>query len=522
MEKKHKYLHQIIKLTAIAVFLLFFNIILYKIFSARALAFGCFDDCANYMAGYFMKHGRELYSEIFYNHIMGMAHFSFAIQSMYDSINIYDLVLIHRKFIIFTSFIFGVLIIKRFLWSGLIFIVMYELTKFYVFGDRFLAESVVVYAAVYLFGLVWEKLHNKSFSWFDYLFAGFLTFFIAYLREPYIPLAGVLFIIFLWGKVSRKKIGAISVSVFFSLAVLAVTPFQDFIFNDLTVNMQTAIKGEAQSKGLLGAGILQMFLNPIYIIFSGKVNAFRVFQIGLSIVFIVGITYQIFNKKWKTALVIVGVLGIANIRIVEPGSIFYEAYHGMVWYGMFLFITTILTVTVLIKHTKLGVVLIGVLIITWFVAVFSPSSYIYDKVDQQEQLLTNFGTVMNVGNVVRELSKSSDTIFLDGADDMIYWQSERFSPYQYSWYTSVMPAIPLYTNARIEMFKTNPPVFYYDFCSQNAPFKPSLPDFIKNDYQQLYSGGNPSCLYVLKSKLKFISDSQWKKAEEGFYTLPKN
>ncbi len=136
MKRNQKYLSQTIKLTAITFFLVGFNIVLYKIFSTRALAFGCFDDCANYMAGYFMKHGRELYSEIFYNHIMGMAHFSFAIQSMYDSINIYDLVLIHRKFIMFVSFIFGVLIIKRFSWQGLVFVVMYELTKFYVFGDR--------------------------------------------------------------------------------------------------------------------------------------------------------------------------------------------------------------------------------------------------------------------------------------------------------------------------------------------------------------------------------------------------
>ncbi len=441
---------------------------------------------------------------------------------MYDSINIYDLVLIHRKFIMFVSFIFGVLIIKRFSWQGLVFVVMYELTKFYVFGDRFLAESIMTYAAVYMFGLVWEKLHNKTFSWFDYLIAGFLTFFIAYLREPYIPLAGLLFVIFLWGKVNRKMIGAISVSVFFTLAVFAVTPFQDFIFNDLTVNMQTAIKGEAESKGLLGTGFFQIFLNPIYIIFSGKVNVFRTFQIGLSVTFIIGIAYQFYLKKWKTALAILGILGIANIRIVDPGTIYYEAYHGMVWYGMFLFITVVLAAYVFAKHTKIGFILFGLLIISWGIAVFSPSSYLYDKIDQQEQLLTNFGTVMNVGNVVRELSNDTDTLFLDGADDMIYWQAKRFSPYRYSWYTSVMPAIPLYADARTKMFKTNPPVFYYDFCSDSAPTNPSLPDFIRNDYQQLHSGGNPSCLYVLKSKVKNISPKQWEKAEEGFYTLPKD
>ncbi|MGE5041500.1 MAG: hypothetical protein ACM3IJ_01210 [Candidatus Levyibacteriota bacterium] len=508
-----------IKIGGIVVFLLIFELLLYKIFSRRSLSFGCFDDCANYMAGYFMLQGKTLYSQIFYNHIMGMADLSFLVQKLHHSINMYDLVLTHRKIIMASSFLFGFLLMVRFNWKGFLFVVLYELSKFYVFGDRFLGESIAVYAGVYLVGLILEKFNNKKgLHAVDYILAGMSAFLIIFMREPYIPFALAAFGFLLFGKFSGQKWLGLAAFFLPLMVVLLTTDIPAFIFNDFTVNAATAIKGEVQSSRLLGIGLPEMFLYPVFLLFTGKFNFFHYFLISLSIVFCVGIVERVIAGKKFFALILLLLLGLANIRVTPPGTTYFEAYHMMVWFGLFLFSAIYFATEFQKIHMR--VVGLGIICIGWGMVVLGPGSYLYDKIDLQEALLTNFGKVMQVGNVVHDLSHPSDTLFLDGADDMVYWQSGLFSPYAYSWYTSVMPMIPIYKEARIAMFKKDPPTFYYDYCSKTAPFHSSLPGFVKESYQQLYESGKPSCLYILKSKVPAISPNQWERAKEAFFTNP--
>lgn len=510
-----------IQVLLIILLLLPFEFLLYKIFSQRSLAFGCFDDCSNYLAGYFMLHGKVLYSQIFFNHIMGMAYFSYVIQFLHNSINIYDLVLTHRQAIMMVGFIFHILIIKRFKWTGALFVVLYELSKFYLFGDRFLGESIAVYGAVFLMGLVWEKLQEKKLSFFDYAISGIFTWLIIFTREPYIPLALILYGIILWRKVEMAKI--FSVSIFFALTgfVLFNTRLSDFYFNDFTVNSLTAISGEASSNKLLEEGLVKIFFYPVYLFIGGKWNVFRIFEICLSLSFLTSLGILLKHKKWKQVLLITIILGAANMRYVTPGQMFYEAYHQMVWFGLFLIAVLLFASDIFKRFKKAGTILFGVIVAGWCIAVFSPSSYLFDRINLQEQLLTNFGTDMNIGNVVKSLSRPGDTLFLDGSNDIIYWVSGLSSSYRYSWYTGPMPLFALYTEERIRMFKNNPPDFYYDFCSLEAPYNTRLPGFIRGQYQQLYSNGKPSCLYVKRTKLDSIKPEQWEKSKEGFYELPK-
>lgn len=518
MKTIRKLLHgPTLKISLVLIFSVIFELLLYKIFSRRALSFGCFDDCANYMAGYFMVNGKTLYSQIFFNHIMGMADLSSLIQKLHYSINIYDLVLTHRKVIMLSSFLFGILLMFRFSWKGFLFVVLYELSKFYVFGDRFLGESIAVYAAVYLLGLSFEKFYKKELSFNDYVFSGFLTFLIIFMREPYIPLALILFTVILAGKFSKQKLYGTLVFLILIAAVLFTTDLPAYYFNDVTVNLATAIKGEAASNRLLGIGAIQVFFYPVFIFFTGKFNFFHYYLMCLSLVFCLGIIWEMYVKKSRALpLVLLVVLGLANIRVTPPGTTYFEAYHMMVWYGLFLFSSIWFAIGTK-KLRTFGLILI---VTGWGIVVFGPGSYLYNKIDLQESLLTNFGKEMHIGTVVHDLSKPTDTLFLDGADDMIYWQAKRLSPYKYSWYTSVMPLIPVYKEARMQMFKANPPVFYFDYCSKLAPLNSSLPEFVKKSYLQLYENNKPSCLYVLKSKISEISQDQWGRAKEGFFSLP--
>jgi hypothetical protein len=128
--------------------------ILYKLYIPRINAFGCFDDCFNIVGGYFMLDGKVLYKDIFFNHQPGMAILSALTQLFFHPSSIPELILRHRQVILFISFLATLLITLRFGLFFIFFSIIYELTKFYVFGDRFLAEGIVGYFLIYQLGVV--------------------------------------------------------------------------------------------------------------------------------------------------------------------------------------------------------------------------------------------------------------------------------------------------------------------------------------------------------------------------------
>ena len=130
------------------ILLLPLYVILYKIYIPRVNAFGCFDDCFNYLGGYFIANGKHIYSDFFFNHQPIPAFLSYFVQTLTNPINIFDLVLRHRQFLMLFGLLFNVLLIIRFRLPAFLFVIIFELSKFYVFGDRFLAEGIIVYPIV--------------------------------------------------------------------------------------------------------------------------------------------------------------------------------------------------------------------------------------------------------------------------------------------------------------------------------------------------------------------------------------
>lgn len=496
-------------------------IILYKIYIPKVNAFGCFDDCFNIVAGYFIVHGKRLYSEFFFNHQPLMAYFSSFIQTMFSNINIYDLILTHRQSIMVFGFVMNVFIILRFGLPMLGFVLLYEFSKFYVFGDRFLAEGVIVYPLVYMVGLVWQKYTSKKLYWHDYILSSLFAWFVIFMREPYVILALVLFLLTLFWKpfLNVKKI-ALGLFVLLVFLFLITLPLPEYFFNIVTVSDQI-FRSEIGGNNLTGFGAIKVFVYPILILFTGEWNIFRHFLVGLDVIFLILFFFlSRIKEKRRILLIFFLVLGLANIRMVSPGKIFYAAFHMIVWYGIFIATLIFLFNDLFFYKKKIAVSLLIVLMILFVYIVGSPKSFIREKVDPHYEFITNYGKELQVGEVVRILSYPTDTLYLDGGDDLIYWQAKRLSPYKYSWYTSGMSGFSVYRKARLDMFANNPPDFYYRFCSEQKVDNYYLPKVYENDYQNLFSLGKPTCLYVRKDKIPFISQAQWKRAREFLYELP--
>jgi hypothetical protein len=516
--------NKLLKLFLIFVFLSIVNILLYKILSPRVSAFGCFDDCFNYLAGYFMLHGKTLYSQIWFNHQPLMAYLSYLIQTFTHPINIYELVLEHRQFIFLVGIMMDALIIWRFGLAGVGFTLFYEFSKFYVFGDRFLAESLVVYFLVYMLGLIWTKLANKNLTFIDYLLSGIFTWLVLFMREPYSLVALAMYSILLLEKAQSKN-RVISLVIFILLSIITLlvinTSLNDYFYQVFGQNGKQLFSQLEQINSTL-INYLQIVFYPLYFYFGGVWNLFRGFILGIDTVFLLLICLYIkFFRKAKAIFVLGLLLGLANLRLVPAGSIFYGAFHLIPWYGMFIFATFLLLAEIIKAKKELGIILTLVLVSALLYLLISPQSYAREKVNSQVEFITNYGNILQIGEVVRLLSAPNNTLFLDGADDLIYWQAKRMSTYRYSWYTSFMPLFPIYTNARAEMFSSNPPDFYYAYCTKGQP-QSSPPQNATYLYQPLYSYGKPTCLYIKKSIIPKISTAQWKAAKDFKYELTTN
>lgn len=498
--------------------------ILYKIYSTRVNAFGCFDDCFNYVAGYFVLKGKALYSEIFFNHQPLMAYISYFIQRITQPENIYELVLRHRQFVFLFGFLMNLLIVLRFNFAGLGFALFYEFSKFYVFGDRFLAEGLITYPLVYLAGLIIYKFQNKHIKNIEYLLAAIFLWFVLFLRLPFALAVIFMYALLLWKRRFRKiQIYSIIIASILIVITLSIFNIPEYFFNIYTVNTATILQSEVRSGNFFGIDIFKSFAYPFLIIWKGQWNIFRRLLIGVDIIFLISFFINLFSKKnLKLSLVILAILGLSNFRVVEPGDIFYGSFHMVVWYGIFIIITFLLVEMIYSKNKQIALILSLGCAVLFFYYVFFSVSFLHDKIDPHFDLITNYGNDMQVGEVVNKFSNPDDTLFLDGFDDLIYWQAKRLSPYKYSWYTSVMPQISKYAKARIDMFKNNPPDFYYGTCPDKKVKQWTMPKkYIKN-YQQLYSLGKPTCLYIHKTKLPEITKEQWIKAKESLYELPES
>lgn len=500
-----------------------FLFLMYKIHLKKILTFGCFDDCFNITTGYFIKNGKLLYSDIFFNHQPLMAYISFAVQSITDPINIFALILFHRKFILIFSIIMNLFIAARFRFAGLGFILFYEATKLYVFGDRFLAESVIIYPLVYLLGLLWYKLNKNKIYPIEYLISAFFVWFIIFLREPFVPLALILFGLIIWpfNKNFRAKITAVIFLILLSSFMLLKLPLKDYIFNVLTVNRALVLTYPSDN---FLYELFKIFLYPVYILVEGHQGFFRTILIGASFLFIsLGGFLAIFLKKWKTVGLIVFILGLANVRYSFPGKPFYEAFHIAPWYGMFIFSIFLFLGSLwnekILRRARYLFILALIILFSYAV---SPSSVLWEKNDLHADLINNYGQYLSNGEVAKILALPGSTLFVDGFDELIYWQAKLPSSYKYSWYTSVMPKISLYSEKRMEMFKNNPPDIYYGSCpKEKADFR-LIPDEQKSLYVNLQAFGGPTCLYLKKENLNKISEKQWQKAKEfGFDIIEK-
>lgn len=520
MQKVKKFVRRNwIILASITVYLVIFCTSIYFYYQ-RLGAFGCFDDCFNYMGGYFLLKGKQIYSEFFFNHAPFMPYISFIIQKITQPQDTYSLILFHKLFLFGFSFLMGIFLILRFRLIALGFLIIYETTKFFVFGDRFLSESFIVYPAVYMFGVVLLKGSNIRLKYYDYIFCGIFTWFIIFMREPYAPLSILLYLLILTGRNALKpKIFSLLFFIGLSAFTLFSIPINEYIQNVFVYN-QNRITQEASAKGGSIDSLLLSFFYPLYLMFSGEKTIFRTVLIIIGLVFFISLTKLAKIKGIRLPILVLVILGLSNIRAESPGFMYFQSFHMAVWYALFIFSCLFMIKTISRNSKELFALILPVFLIAVY-SFISSDSLMKSKTDRITEFNNGYANEFVYGTAIKSLSNRDDTLFLEGTDDLIYWVADLNTSYKYGWYTSFMPYIDKYSFERAAMFENNFPDFYYDACKllKQNNLRPSAKE-INRQYLRLSVNSKPSCLLIKKDKIKAISDKSWNSVKPLGFTPP--
>ncbi len=491
-----------------------------KVYYERVSSFSFFDEYADIIVGYFMVKGKTIYSEIFFNHQMIPVYISYIIQAVLHPETLYKLILYHRLFIVGFSLLMNGLLVYRFKTVGLAFMCVFELTKYYLFGNLFLAESMIVYPLVYMFCLVWEKLDGKRISGINYLLGGVFTWFVVFSREPYVPLVVFLYLVLIIGKKHRReKIISLSALAALSFITFFTVPMKDYLYQIANVNFMSIFSMETKKNNIFGSGMLQIFFYPFYIFFSGKWNYFREILIGLDILFFLGLVGYIQKKAMNKILLIFFTLGLANVRIVTPGEVFFGSFHLIIWYGLFIVIV-FLGVKFLFQYYRQNVVkyVLSLCILFFFsFLLLSPESFLKEKVDTNTDFTNNYARFYSIGEIIKTLASPNDALFIDMTDSLVYWQAGLDSTYPYTLYYPVMDRILKYKEIRLAMFQNTPPDFYYVHCPEGQFV--FIPQKYRAEYVELLYNNEQTCVYINKQKASSIPEDKLRDAKNLGYTL---
>src|SRR4030066_1503588 len=152
------------------------------------------DEEENVVGGKYIVAGQKLYSDIFSQHQPVAYILSAGIQKVTNPTSIFLLIKRHREFMIAWSIIWATFLIWRYGFRVAPAGFAFEVSKIFLLGNLFLAESIVIYPVLYLCGLT---LTAEKIKRLEFLFAGLTAGIIVFTLSPLWPLLAGLIIIYL-------------------------------------------------------------------------------------------------------------------------------------------------------------------------------------------------------------------------------------------------------------------------------------------------------------------------------------
>ncbi len=451
------------------------------------------DEEDSFVLGKYISQGEVLYRDLFSHHQPLSYVFSASLQETLHPNSIYLLIKRHREFIMLWAAIWWLILGLRMGWSVLLIALVYETTKVYLLGHLFLSESLAVYPLMFLSSLVLFK--PKQF-WEYFVFGlscGLIIFLLSPLWPAVVLLCGILF----WRNIDLKKIAFFILG--FGIIIGAILPFvslTDYIFNAFYINFAYYIP--STSRDGWPTNITRGVFSIITPIFS-QINDSQILIIikTLAVLLLVNLFLFLKQRKYKLTFLIIILLGLANIRYVQPGLQYYSGFHILPWFGLLVFFS-LYSVVKLPK--RLMVCIVAILILE----IMTAKNSLFTPIDRETAFYVNYSRQSNFGAAVNIMKSKTDTLFVAPDEWLIFWQGDighanKMVNY-YAWMSDVRELRSIVENT----FKNNPPAFFYCDCTGHYFGLEKYWDL----YQPIIQDNKATKLLVLKSKISSLSKDQ--------------
>lgn len=511
------------------VVLFLFVVLAFRTLESHIFNIHFVDEDENMVAGYYMAKGQKLYADIFSHKQPMPAVFSALINKIFKPGSLFLFVKRHREAVFLYSILWGLAFLYEFGLSGFIFSLSIELSKRFLLGDLFLAESLVIFPLAFVIGYLWKLSLGESVSYVlkRYLFL-FSLVLIPFQLFTLIPLTTIIIFYLLLKEKFKKRI-VLPLVLILAALVLAFLPFVSYVdyFTNTKYAIATHYLEDAVSQGFSQLFYFS-FLKPVAALVSPIKGEFGSFIRVLSGIYLLSFIYLLFKEKGKRAFLLFSffLLGTTGLRLTFPQAALYEGFHGFPWFSAIIFLIIIQLKQVILlnwRPPKRRIIMtIGIALI--ILLIFSSGQFLlrdyFRPVNQQRDFLVNFSRFVGTGMVIKTLSASGDKLMVIPVEQLLYFESSLFPQnrflYTYEW---------IFRNEKLKNelkknLEENPPTFvYYDYSSVGDDAK-ALLDPIFVDYIQLRQGDSPSLLLIRRNKLDSLQPEQIEGIKELGFSLP--
>lgn len=483
------------------------------LYISKLFAFQFVDEEDNLILGHFLLQNQKLYSDLFSHHQPLAYLISALIQLIVKPTETEQLIWIHRIFMIVWSTIWGWVLLGRFREKIILPLFIYELSKYLLLGNLFLAESLVVYLVLYLVLFLLETKESKQVI--EYALIGFLIGMSALLLAPLWPFLGFYTVLLVWfKKIPQQFFGVLVLGAV--IPILITLPFIDLYYyfhNVFYINYRYYIPQSAEEK--MPLSIIKAFFSPITILWApNNFESLGTILKAILLIFVVSLFGLIYKKKFKLFFLVLSLLTLANIRYYTPFLDYKSGFHLIIWYGLFILFTFYYYwdfIRVVSNQVFKKVLVMGT-ILAILVSIIVSKNIFYSN-DLKTDFDKNYSQKVVFGNAIKAMKDRNDTLFVVPDEWLLYFQGDIKNNNKMVNYYGWMSLVWELNDPVIEKFKSDPPTFFYCDCGEETVL------LFSENYKQLVRNGAKTPLWILNDKFSNLSNEQKSKLRSFNFQL---
>lgn len=476
------------------------------------------DEDDNFVTASWGLRGKKLYRDIFYQHQPIPSLISAIIQKQTHPNSFFLLVKRHREFIYIFSAVSFIFLSIRFGWIGVAMAVIFELSKFSLLGNLFLAETFVVPLVIYISGFIWNMNKNRHFikKWDIPLLTFSMTIIWLTLLPliPFVIISSLMILNFL-SKAEKKffiKILVLWVLVF--IVILSpIVDWKGYLRETVFINLTEYIPGETNIP--ISKLFSDIFLFPINLLIAKSGDFFLLGKL-ISLLYLGSSIFLFLKKRFILPLSSLFFIAMVNLRPLQF-DLFYQGFHQLPVFFLLCWsaIYQMKEIEEIVKGKWKNLILIFFGLILFLFGMYGNKEFSRNA-DPQKDIYINFSPFFGPAETIRNLSTSTDTVLVAPSASLIYWQSGLLPSSPHFFTYDFMYSSKLISKEIKEDFTKNPPTFFYfeGDLRQDGIYA----DLTKKYIQIVNNEGKGTALYIRQDKLKSIPKDKWKFVNRyGFY-----